>query len=96
MIYQLPPAEDEIDQGDLIDECPIFSVDGFDINDPGVLDVRAIPIRVVVLTQTCDLANKKARHIAVAPIHEAKSLVEQKLLKTEVIRGSIRAGQVFG
>ncbi len=52
--------------------------------------------RVLVLTQTCDLANQKALFINVAVLLDAQMLVNQGLLKKNDIRGPIRAGRVFG
>jgi hypothetical protein len=51
---------------------------------------------VIVLTQTCDLANRKASHVVVAEVFSAQSLVDQQLLKPDTIRGPIRQGRVFG
>lgn len=96
MIYQLPPVEDGIDQGDVVDDCPLLYVVNFDVNDLASLQIRAIPNRVLVLAQTCDLANQKVSHVAVAAIHEARKLVEQQKLKAADVRGPLRAGRVFG
>lgn len=52
--------------------------------------------RVVVLTQACDLAEKKTNRVLLAIAHEAAALVEQKVLKNQMIRDNIRRGQVFG
>ncbi len=52
--------------------------------------------RVVVLTQTCDLANQKTQRGTVAIVHEAQVLVEQGIIKAGDIRGPIRAGRVYG
>jgi hypothetical protein len=49
-----------------------------------------------VLTQACDLANQKASHVTVAVVHDARSLVEQNLIKPTDVRGPIRSGRVFG
>jgi hypothetical protein len=52
--------------------------------------------RVIVLTQTCDLANRKVRLVTTALVHEAQSLVDQQIVKAAEISGPIRAGRVFG
>lgn len=48
------------------------------------------------MTQTCDLANQKATYAVCAVIHDAQYLVDQQTLKTEQIRGQVRAERVFG
>ena len=58
MIYDNPPPHQPIDQGDLIDGCPLVFVRAFlpDASAPPTVDV--VFRRVVVITQTCDLAGK--------------------------------------
>jgi hypothetical protein len=95
-LYRLPSPDSPVDQGDIIDGCPIFFVVGFDINDLEPPEVDTTPARVLVLTQTCDLANQKATHAICAVIHDAQTLVDQQLIKASEVRGHIRAGRVFG
>jgi hypothetical protein len=52
--------------------------------------------RVVVLTQSCDLANDKTTNVQVAVAHEARRLVELGLLKEHTIRDQVRRHRVFG
>lgn len=71
MIYALPARETPIDQGDIIDECPLLHVAGFNIErilagDLGSLEIAANFSRVVIVTQTCDLANQKTTMAVVA------------------------------
>ena len=68
MIYRLPPVEDAIDQGDIIDGCPIPYIDTYDLDHPSQMVVAGSPMRVIVLTQTCDLANEKIQLAALCPI----------------------------
>lgn len=56
MIYNAPAPDDPIDQGDLVESCPVLSVHTFSVTQPPEVEVRSTPQRVVVLTQTCDLA----------------------------------------
>lgn len=96
MIYRLPPPESPVDQGDLINGCPLLSIPDFDIWDLEQAPVDRAFDRVVVLTQTCDLANQKVTQVVVAQVHDAQSLVASGALKAADIRGPIRAGRVFG
>jgi hypothetical protein len=96
MIYKLPAPEDPIDQGDLIDGCPVVRVTGF---QPDQLDTATVELDkqiTIVLTQTCDLAQDKVDEAVVASVFEANYLVEQKILKAADIQGPVRAGRVWG
>ena len=96
MIYRIPPIEDDIDQGDIIDECPTIIPPTFDVNDIRSAKIDAVPSRVVVLTQTCDLANRKVAGVLCAVIFEAQALIDKQIVNKAEVRGPIRAGRVFG
>ncbi len=96
MIYRQPSREEAIDQGDIIDGCPLLEVTGFDPVNVDPLEVGYSGDRVVVLTQACDLANEKTTAVVVAPILPAQSLVDQHTLKSSEVRGPIRSGRVYG
>lgn len=96
MIFRLPTPEEAIDQGDIIDECPLFYVSQFDSTRLFAPEVRCVPSRVVVLTQTCDLANGKTDQALCAVARDAETLIRDRLLKASEIRGPIRAGRVYG
>lgn len=96
MIYQLPLPEASVDQGDIIDNCPILSLAAFIPGNTESVEVSYAFQRVVVLTQTCDLANQKTTLVTVAVVLDAAALVEQGLLKAADVRGPVRAGRVFG
>ena len=89
MIYQDVPADELLTQGDVIDDCPIYRT----TPDGGV---GRQSVRVVVLTQACDLAQTKADQVVVASIIPATLLVEQGVLKGPSIRDQVRRGLVFG
>jgi hypothetical protein len=96
MIYCTPAPDESLDQGDLIDACPVVSIDEY---QPGQLNAAKVKMdlhRVLVLTQTCDLANQKVDDAVVASVFEAQQLIERQILKASDIRGSIRAGRVWG
>jgi hypothetical protein len=96
MIYRLPGPREPIDQRDIIEGCPTLSLTGYDIAGLHPPEINGSLSRVLVLTQTCDLANQKAMSITLAVLLEAQALVDQGVLKRNDIRGSIRAGRVFG
>ncbi|HKI20302.1 MAG TPA: hypothetical protein VKA15_20600, partial [Isosphaeraceae bacterium] len=65
----------------------------FDLNDPAT---KWWTTRVIVLTQSCDLAQAKVESVLVARVHDAQTLVETGVLKGTVIRDHMRRHLVFG
>lgn len=95
MIYQVPAPDDQIDQGDLIIDCPVALVTALGA-DPESSAVAVSPARVVVLTQTCDLANDKAQFANVAVVFDAQFLADAGVFKPADIKGLLRSGRVWG
>ena len=96
MIYDLPLPTDPLDQGDLIDDCPVLALAEFDFGNLMDSPVKSSLQRVVVITQTCDLANEKTTAVNVAAVFDAAALVEDKTFKPAEIKGPVRAGRVWG
>ena len=96
MIYGSPTPLDPIDQADIIDGCPLTFVSRVELADLARSGIEIVPARVVVLTQTCDLASQKSSVVTIALVHDAQVLVSQGLLKPADIRGPVRSGRVFG
>lgn len=96
MIYHVPAPTLAVDQGYIIDGCPILQIVNFDEQNPGSPQVACSTHRVVVLTQTCDMANQKTQRITAAIVHDAQFLVEQNIVRASDVRGPIRAGRVYG
>lgn len=96
MIYRLPPLDAPLDQGDIIDGCLLLDLATFDLDGaiPPTMDYASQ--RIVVLTQTCDLVNAKARTIVAAVVLDAQSLIAEQRLKPSDVRGPVRAGRVWG
>jgi len=69
------PLETDLSQGDILDDCPILvwkpAAPPLDLDVPPEIRI----IRVVVLTQACDLAQDKTTRVVVAPVHDAAELV---------------------
>jgi hypothetical protein len=89
------PLETGLSQGDILDDCPILvwkPEPPLDFDVPPEIRI----IRVVVLTQACDLAQDKTTRVVVAPVHDAAELVARNILKAGAIRDQVRRGQVFG
>ena len=96
MIYRLPPPDDPLDQGDIVEACPILELTEYDLDGRKPLATTYALQRIVVLTQTCDLANAKTRLVLVAVVLDAQGLIEQQKVKAADVRGPIRAGRVYG
>jgi hypothetical protein len=96
MIYGRPSPEQSLTQGDIIDGCPIFGLDA--MQEPVDLDAEPTRwrVRVLVLTQACDLANAKTTRAVVAVVHAAHDLVNQGILAGSFIRDRVRRHLVFG
>ena len=96
MIYDTPGSDDPLDQADIVSRCPILSLTDFDLEGVKPPQIQVSTCRILVLTQACDLANRKASSVTVAVVHDAHALVEQNIIKPADVRGPIRAGRVFG
>jgi hypothetical protein len=96
VIYDHPSPDESIDQGDLIDGCLMLyhkhAVS--DADRPPEIDYSYRT--VVVVTQTCDLANQKVTYATVAEVFDAQFLIDQKLFKPAEVKGPLRAGRVWG
>lgn len=97
MIYVRRSHDAALDQGGIIDSCPlIYWTTGR--NRDGRLDVRSASSdeRVIVLTQACDLSNAKTSKVQVAIVHATDRLVNEGILKPQTIRDQVRRHLVFG
>lgn len=91
-MYQRFDKTVALSQGDIVDECPI-------VHWEGSLAIRTpveSSLRVLVLTQACDLSQAKISRATVAVVHEARTLVERGLVKAQAVRDSIRLHRAFG
>jgi hypothetical protein len=84
-----------IDQGDLIEGCVVAVLQTF-ILGQREYDVDFETRRVVVLTQTCDLANDKTTVVTVAEVQDAQAFVDAAILKPADIKGPLRSGRIWG
>ncbi len=95
MIYSAVSPDTPVDQGDLIDDCPVVVIKALTA-DPAAPDARFEEQRVIVLTQTCDLANDKTVVATVAEIQTAQFFVDSGILKPADIKGPLRSGRIWG
>lgn len=73
--YSILKNDNEIQQGDLIPDCPII-IPPHKIEEDKELDIRVDLMNAIVLSQTCDLVNGKVDLVLVCPIYSLKSFVE--------------------
>ncbi|NLX99995.1 MAG: hypothetical protein GXY83_28190 [Rhodopirellula sp.] len=96
MMYQSVDAGEALSQGDIIDGCPIFGA----VEVATALAPQAQPtrwfVRIIVLTQACDLAQTKTSKVLVAVVHDAAELVQKGILKASVVRDQVRRSLVYG
>lgn len=103
--YKSIAASREIYQGDLIEACPVVEIPSDYDTDLAekpfesrevVVDADVRRYNVVVLTQTCDIANHKSDIILVCPVFPAKVLFEDpkrgSYYRSEAGRESLRRG----
>lgn len=95
MIYQPVTADAPLSQGDVIDRCPIL-VWNEPLDAASSLEPEEVEVRVVVLTQACDLAQARASRVLVAVVHSAEGLVSQGILKAKLVTEQIRQHRVYG
>ncbi len=96
MIYLGPSPDSSIDQGDIVDQCPLTFLTEYDLNFPGQGEIECVPTRVLVLTQTCDLVQRNLTTVTAATVYEAQFIVDEGLLKPADVRGPVRAARVYG
>jgi hypothetical protein len=96
LIYEQPEPADALTQGDLLDDCPILFWECPLATAPAQPESASTSVRVVVLTQACDLAQTKATRVLVAVVHQVQRLVERGVLQSKVIRDQIRTHCVYG
>jgi len=96
LIYSQPGPLEPVDQADLIDGVPLLEVQELNLDDPDNPVIGCALNRVIVLTQTCDLTQRKANRITIARVFDAEELIARGMAKAADIRGPIRSSRVWG
>jgi hypothetical protein len=95
-VFAKPDKSTPLYQCDVFDSCPLIFWDCFRDDDEVIRKPKEIDCRVIVLTQSCDLANQKTTRVQLAVVHETQFLVAQGVLKSKTIRDNVRLHKVFG
>jgi hypothetical protein len=96
VIYDRPQPTERIDQGDLIDGCPLSSVIRYAPGGAVPVEAEHVFSRVVVLTQTCDLEQAKTEAAVGAVVEDAEALVARGAIKAAEVRGSLLKLRIYG
>jgi len=96
MILTRPDDLAPVDQGDIIDDCPVAVFESIPQPEAPTTQLTSERRRVYVLTQACDLVQRKVSNVVVATVLDATALVASGALKAAEVRGNIRAGRVHG
>jgi hypothetical protein len=96
MIYEQPDPADPLTQGDILDDCPIvfWELPGEAIDAQP--ESQTTRLRVVVLTQACDLAQVKTTRVLVAVMQNVQHLVARGVLSSKTVREQVRLHRVYG
>src|SRR5687767_3738621 len=89
MIYLTPAGSEGLSQGDILNDCPVFR------HRPDGLAQRG-EVRGVVLTQACDLEQRKAQYVLIALVYPAEEFVRAGGAKVSTVRDQVRLGKTFG
>ncbi|HEY5602853.1 MAG TPA: hypothetical protein VIM41_07085 [Gammaproteobacteria bacterium] len=93
----------ELSQGDIIRDCPIPRIVNFSsypIEENDEVDLEFVETDVIVLSQSCDLANSKINDVIVAEVIEWEKARDQmvksgnQLAKSKDFRKSLVAGNI--
>ena len=95
-MFTKPEESEPLYQGDIIDSCPLIFWECFQDDDEVIRKPKELDLRVIVLTQSCDLENKKSTRVQVAVVHATELLVTQGTLKARTIRDNVRLHKMFG
>ncbi|MCG6157109.1 hypothetical protein [Rubinisphaera margarita] len=91
---------EDLCQGDLLPKClvPIYGAGDLSIgeNGTGEGDVELIESDLIVVTQSCDLANKKVEFVALCPVNSIQELEDAGTLQRRGAWEEVRKGRVAG
>ena len=96
--YTIVDNKDELLQGDIVNSCPIVNPT-IDLEDGTVenINTNVNVYDVVIMSQSCDLVNKKIDLVLVCPIYNLADVEESdSSLKNKKIKEQIRQGNVPG
>jgi len=93
--YDVVGAEDAIAQGDFIDNCPMTSPPR--ATDTKEYEANVRVYNVVVMSQSCDLSEKKLDLVLVCPYWPLQDFEQkQVVLKSNRGKEALRRGQIVG
>ena len=94
--YEIVEGE-ELLQGDIIESCPIIIPPSIIGDGSGSIDVDVIEYDVIIMSQSCDLINKKLELVLVCPVWPLSEFESRNpSYKSPKIKESLRRGYLPG
>ena len=94
--YEIVEGE-ELLQGDIIESCPIIILSSTIGDSSGSIDVDVIEYDVIIMSQSCDLINKKLELVLVCPIWPLSEFESRNpSYKSPKMKESLRRGYLPG
>jgi hypothetical protein len=75
---------------------PLVEIHEYRADEIAKSAIACKPCLVLVLTQTCDLAQQKTSRVVVARVFEAEALIQSGNVKAADVKGPIRSTRVWG
>ncbi|MFH1562825.1 MAG: hypothetical protein ABIF11_05345 [Nitrospirota bacterium] len=92
--HEVVNREEELMQGDFIKECPVV-IPPLEISDE--VDIRIVNYDVVIMSQSCDLVQRKLDLVLVCPIWSLSKFEERNdFFKSRNGKEALRQGNVLG
>lgn len=94
--YTIVAGNDALEQGDFLDECPIIVPPSQIVAGQRTM-VDVLQYDVIVMTQSCDLSNRKIDLVLVCPVWSLTALAEKyEMLRKPNGKERLRQGHVAG
>jgi len=94
--YEVVKGDDALMQGDFIEDCPVV-IPPLEISDDDDIDVKIINYDVIVMSQSCDLVQRKLDLVLVCPIWPLSEFEKRSdFFKSRKGKEALRRGNVPG
>ncbi|QUH22629.1 hypothetical protein HYG87_02020 [Methanobacterium alkalithermotolerans] len=91
--YEITEADQSINQGDIIRNCPIIIPPG-KINDNEEIDTNLEYYTVIVMSQSCDLEQNKIKFVLACPVYKLGDFISRNEFYADK-KSSLRQGNVL-
>jgi hypothetical protein len=95
--YDVIECETNLEQGDFISACPIIVPPNSNLTVSGEVDIQVNEYDVVVMSQSCDLIERKIKLVIVCPMWSLSAFEEENLdFKSKGAKENLRQGKYIG